>query len=225
VAVSQSNYLPWIGYFKLISKVDYFVFYDSVQYTKNDWRNRNKIIIDNSSKWLTIPIKYRFSEKRRIDEIDLPQNGWEKEHLKKIEYAYKSTDYFSEFFPVLQEEILKNYSTLSELNKNLIIKFSSLLNIETKFINFSLDLNLSKNLRLIDACKKLCAQEYFTTPKALNYLDVQLFRDNKIGLRVIDFNSCLREYDQKSHLFDPYVSFIDLLFNLGLKGVEERLKD
>lgn len=225
VAVSQSNYLPWVGYFKLISQADCFVFYDSVQYTKNDWRNRNRIIIDGAPNWLTIPIKYRFSERKRIDEIELPQNGWGKEHLNKIERAYKSTDYFLELFPFLEEEISKNYLTLSELNKNTIMTFSSVLNIETKFLDYSLNLELSKNQRLIDTCKSVGAQQYVTTPKALNYLDIQLFKDNDIELKILDFESCLKKYPQKSYNFDPYVSFIDLLFNLGINGVEERLTD
>ena len=56
IAILQSNYIPWKGYFDIISKVDEFIFYDEVQYTKHDWRNRNRIKTSNGLIWLTIPV-------------------------------------------------------------------------------------------------------------------------------------------------------------------------
>jgi len=43
VANNQSNYISWKGYFDMIKSVDLFILYDDVQYTRRDWRNRNKI--------------------------------------------------------------------------------------------------------------------------------------------------------------------------------------
>ena len=57
IAILQSNYIPWKGYFDLINMVDEFIIYDDVQYTKNDWRNRNKIKTSQGIQWLSIPVR------------------------------------------------------------------------------------------------------------------------------------------------------------------------
>lgn len=66
IAILQSNYNPWKGYFDLIALADIFVIYDEVQYTKNDWRNRNHIITLQVVQWITIPVKHD-SLNQRID--------------------------------------------------------------------------------------------------------------------------------------------------------------
>ncbi|WKL03999.1 WbqC family protein [Paenibacillus amylolyticus] len=72
VAVLQSNYLPWKGYFDIINDVDTFIFYDDVQYTKNDWRNRNKVKSTTGAQWLTIPVNN--SNDSLICEVMLPNS-------------------------------------------------------------------------------------------------------------------------------------------------------
>ena len=56
VAILQSNYIPWKGYFDLISYVDEFIIYDDMQFTTRDWRNRNKIKTPQGLYWLSIPV-------------------------------------------------------------------------------------------------------------------------------------------------------------------------
>ena len=56
VAILQSNYIPWKGYFDIINMVDEFILFDDMQYTKRDWRNRNIIKTAAGLKWLTIPV-------------------------------------------------------------------------------------------------------------------------------------------------------------------------
>ena len=99
LAISQSNYIPWIGYFKLIANSDVFIIYDSVQYTKNDWRNRNLIYLDNIPNYLTIPVKYSFREKLAVDQVRLPESDWRVKHLSRIRIAYEGSKYFTSFFP------------------------------------------------------------------------------------------------------------------------------
>src|SRR5690606_12379475 len=85
-AILQSNYIPWKGYFDLIASSDVFVLYDEVQYTKNDWRNRNKIKGPNGPIWLTIPCGSDI--KRKIWQVDLPDTGWRNKHFKSIINCY-----------------------------------------------------------------------------------------------------------------------------------------
>jgi hypothetical protein len=224
LALSQSNYLPWIGYIKLISKVDHFVFYDQVQYTKNDWRNRNKILLNGSPKWITIPIKYRYSDCLTIDKVRLPDGDWRDDHLEKISIAYSKEKNFTQHYPDLKNIIIADFEFLSELNQELLIRYAEAFKITTRFHStHNIDLNLDRNKRIIETCKDFSADTYVCTPKSLNYIDQQLFAKNKIEVEILTFDDCLNDYKQNSLKFDPYVSFIDLLFMTGIDGVKKRL--
>ena len=127
VAILQSNYLPWKGYFYLIQCVDVFVFYDVVQYTKNDWRNRNKICGPNGVHWLTIPIS-KNAVKKKIEEVFLPSGCWKDSHIKSLRQAYSKAP----FFGVIEDRVDQWYlgdnilrlSTLT-IRLSIIIRCSS----------------------------------------------------------------------------------------------------
>ena len=82
VAISQSNYIPWRGYFDLIASVDEFVIFDEMQYTKRDWRNRNKIKTKEGALWLTVPVRVKGKYLQNIRETEINGISWQKNHWK-----------------------------------------------------------------------------------------------------------------------------------------------
>ena len=92
IAILQSNYIPWKGYFDIINSVDEFVFYDTEQYTKRDWRNRNKIKTPNGSIWLTIPVNVKGKYYQSIDETTVTDNTWRRKHWNSIVSNYSKTN-------------------------------------------------------------------------------------------------------------------------------------
>ena len=92
VAVIQSNYIPWKGYFDIIHDVDVFVFYDDLQFTKNDWRNRNKIKTPRGAEWITIPVGTDL--RRLICEVELRDASWQQRHWDILLLNYKKAPYF-----------------------------------------------------------------------------------------------------------------------------------
>ena len=91
LAVVQPNYIPWKGYFDLIDRADEFILYDDVQYTKNDWRNRNRIKTADGLRWLTISVDYRFSRHQTIRETRIDDTGWVDRHLHTLRDHYATT--------------------------------------------------------------------------------------------------------------------------------------
>ena len=171
VAVIQSNYLPWKGYFDIINDADIFCFYDEVQYTKNDWRNRNRIYSKNGLSWLTIPIE-KSAVKQKISEVKLSDVDWRKKHFNSLYLSYKKAPYFNQLEPFIVEWYEKNNSeSLSEYNRDIIKSISKYIGIETAFVN-SADYQLSndKISRLLNLLKQLNCTEYFSGPSAKNYL-------------------------------------------------------
>src|SRR5690349_15770355 len=101
VAVIQSNYIPWKGYFDIIHDVDVFIFYDDLQYTKNDWRNRNQIKSSYGLQWLTIPVGQRSD--RLICDVQIADSGWQKKHWEKLRHSYARAPFFSRYAPFLED--------------------------------------------------------------------------------------------------------------------------
>jgi hypothetical protein len=145
VAILQSNYIPWKGHFDLMNKVDDFVIYDCVQYTKNDWRNRNQIKSKNVMHWLTIPVSVK-SSAQLINERVVANNLWAEKHLKTLTQTYAKARFFSEYADELREcyELVKSATNISEINLIFIRWINSRLGIDTRLhltTGFVLDLS------------------------------------------------------------------------------------
>jgi len=215
VAIVQSNYIPWKGYFDIINMVDEFILYDDVQYTKNDWRNRNRIKTGNGVKWITIPVRHK-TLFQKIYETRISNIIWNKKHWKSICQWYGKAKYFEIYKDMFQELYLgSNDVYLSKVNHRFITNICKILGIHTK-ITWSMDYQVSgdKTERLVDLCKQTRATEYISGPSAKGYLDEVMFRSEGIGLRYMDYSGYL-EYNQLYPPFEHAVSVIDLILNEG----------
>jgi hypothetical protein len=214
VAILQSNYIPWKGYFDIIAKADIFVIYDEVQYTKNDWRNRNKILTPHGNNWLTIPVRLD-SLNQKICETKVASSNWNKKHYTSLQLNYSKANGFNEFKEVLMDLYTDPSESLTEINTRFIKSICQHLDINTKIVD-SRDLNLigDRNERLIDACEKLSAEVYLSGPAARNYLNAQLFEQSKIKIEWMDYSN-YREYPQLYGSFNHNVTIFDLILNLG----------
>ena len=214
VGISQSNYIPWRGYFDLIKRCYLFIILDDVQYTTRDWRNRNKIKIHSGTQWLTIPVG-RISRDKRICDVILPDVSWQQDHWNKIREAYKNTKYFN-IYRVFFEELYfgYNYHTLSCLNRSFIDCICRLLGITT-IIKDSRDYSAKgyKKERILNILKEVGGTKYYSGPAAKDYITDDDFKDNGIDVHWMNYN--YPNYPQIHGPFEPYVSVIDLIFNTG----------
>ena len=217
LCILQSNYIPWVGYFSLISKSDLCVFYDDVQYTKQDWRNRNLIKTPRGPKWLTIPVGSNIS--RLVNEVQLPKSNWMLEHERQIRLNYDSAEHFAEGDWVLQEIFGHNVSrTLSENNQR-IIRFISddVLKLSVKFASSTeFSLKGSGSARVLDLALQLGAETYLTGPRGSDYLNETEFNNAGIKLEYFQYAS-IPEYPQPWPPFIENVSIIDPILCLGQK--------
>ena len=180
--ISQSNYIPWKGYFQMIAQADVFVFYDVVQFTKRDWRSRNKIMTPRGPVWLTIPVGG--NRDRRIDEVILPDGEWRQNHIETIRRIYSYSDHIDDLKYML-EPIFEDREIilLSEFNQAIIRNISEYLEIDTVFMNASdFDIEGERTERLIGICKEINADVYLSGPSAQNYIKNE-FDDSGIELK------------------------------------------
>ena len=216
IAISQSNYIPWKGYFDSIGKVDVFVIYDEMQYTKRDWRNRNLIKTPNGLKWLSIPVEVKGKYYQKINETKISDKTWNKSHLEILKQNYKKANFFKETIGWVEDLYMNcNFEYLSEINLHFIREINKYLNIKTE-IRFSKDYDLHKdrNMRLINLCKDLSATDYYSGPAAKFYMDEDLFGKNNIKVHYFNYSN-FPKYSQLNGEFEHGVSIFDLIFNEG----------
>lgn len=214
VAILQSNYIPWKGYFDLIACVDEFIIYDEMQYTKRDWRNRNKIKTPTGLKWLTIPVQTKGNFKQKISETKVDGIDWRDNHWKSIEKNYSRSTYFEDVAfwlkPLYQE---RTEDLISEVNKVFIQKICNVLNIKTK-ISCSSRFNLvgDKSERLANICSEAEGNIYVSGKAAFNYLNLNDFAKRKIKIEWFHYDN-YKEYNQLWGPFLHNVTVLDLIFN------------
>ncbi len=216
IAILQSNYIPWKGYFDLIAQVNEFIIYDEMQYTKNDWRNRNKIKTNNGTQWITIPVRVE-SLHQKINETKIFDANWSKKHKATLQTNYGKAKCFNEtknFIFNLYDQASK-LELLSEINFIFIKAICDYLQINTEIsLSTKYELVEGRTQRLIDLCLQANASHYISGPSAKSYIDENLFTDNAIELEWMDYSG-YEEYEQLYLGFDHRVSILDLIFNEG----------
>lgn len=223
VVITQSNYFPWKGYFDLVANADYCVFLDDVQFTKNDWRNRNRIkTTEGNLRWITVPVGKSIS--RKISEVELPKGDWVFQHERLFRENYSASPYFESARKLLEENLHAGFERLSELNQSVTR------DITHRFINPSVTFlqdtevigkwgGYDRNERLIRILKEIRGSIYLSGPAASDYLDMNLFRKHAIEVRFADYRG-YREYFQGPSAFKHDVSIIDLIAWTGQQAVD-----
>ncbi len=214
--ITQSNYIPWKGYIDSIAVVDKVVLYDDMQFTKRDWRNRNIIKTPQGLKWLTIPVEVKGKFNQKINETKISDPNWNIAHLNLLKQNYKHSKCYKDVIDWIETIYLNcKFTYLSEINLYFLTEILKFLKIETDLIDSrSFILKGDKTEKLINICKDIGVNKYFTGPAAKEYLDESLFSNNNIEVNYFDYVG-YKVYPQLYGDFNHNVSILDLIFNCG----------
>ncbi|MEN9523333.1 MAG: hypothetical protein RL065_1710 [Bacteroidota bacterium] len=216
ILITQSNYIPWKGYFDAINSANEVMMLDDVQYTKRDWRNRNLIKTNNGVKWLTIPVLVKNKYHQLISDAVVADSNWAQKHWKIIKQNYSKASCFNEGKDVLEDLYLdEKQQFLTDINQKFITRINDFLKIKTKFVKVELSgFENDKTNKLVQICQQQKADKYLCGPASKQYLNEQKFNENKIEVQYLDYSG-YSEYNQLHGKFIHEVSIIDLLFNEG----------
>lgn len=218
IVILQPGYIPWCGFFDQMNWADIFVFYDDVQYTKNDWRNRNRVKGPNGPVWMTIPVNAHHSD--LIKDVRMPDNNsWSVKHIKTIQNFYQKSPFFHQYFPDIAGLIAGSCSRLIDFNVAFVQYLNQCLGIKTE-IQFSSQLAVKgeRTQKLVDICEKLGATDYLSGSAAKDYLNLEMFAQKHITVHFQNYQHPV--YPQLYGTFIPYLSVIDLLFNCGPESLD-----
>ena len=214
IALLQSNYIPWKGVFDLIHAVDCFIFYDSADFTRRDWRSRNRIKTADGPQWLTVPVEHA-PRGTPIGEIRICRNQpWRERHRRTIERAYARAPFFAANRFLLDEIYGLETDLLSEFNIAATRLLARHLGCRTEFDDSRrYHLPGVKDDKIIALCRAVGADGYLSGPAAKDYIVPEKFRAAGIGLEYIRYDYPV--YPQLHGAFDPFVSVLDVIFNCG----------
>lgn len=219
VAILQSNYIPWKGYFDLIASVDEFIIYDSVQFTRRDWRNRNVIKTPQGLQWVTVPVVVKGRYDQLVKDTQIDGANWAPDHWKSLCLNYKKAPYFNELANFLEPLYLdRKYTHISQLNRVFIDFICHFLGIRTRISNsWDYEHTGERSDRLVKLCKAVGGTTYVSGPAAKGYIEKDVFSRAGLELSWFDYNGYI-EYQQQWGKFVHEVSILDLLFNCGKRS-------
>jgi len=225
LVIMQPYFMPYIGYWQLLNAADKFIIYDDVNYIKQGWINRNRLLINKSPSFMTIPLS-NASPFKKINTIEISDNNWREKMLKTIKNTYSRSEYYSEVFPIIERIILFPSNNLAVFVRNSIFEVAQLLDVKTEIINSSSVYGneaLTAQDRVLDICKKELADTYINAPGGRELYSFSDFADSKIQL---NFISCkISEYKQGGGEFVPYLSIIDQFMYAGVDAVKSHLNN
>lgn len=223
VSILQPGYLPYIGFFELMSRCDVFVLYDDVQYDKNSWRNRNRIRGPQGPLWLTVPVFVKGKMGQTINQVEIDnKREWRRKHLLSLRQHYSKAAYFSEHIGFFERLYSTEWRMLAELDRAIIDYFRSAMGIAAELINSSaLNAKGHKTERILAICNELNADAYISTNGAKSYLQEEILKEAGVSLAYQDYTP--PEYAQVYPGFESHLSVADIVFNRGPLSTEVML--
>lgn len=219
LGISQPTFIPWIGYFAFLDKIDKLVYLDNVQFEKRSWQQRNYIKLNNEKHYLTISVKSKGRYNQKIFEVEILKDKNIELIKKKIFYAYKKSTYFENYYQSICDVLNKSHTSLLELNIELINYFVKVLKIQIDFdYSSNYSLNLNKEQLIFQLCRLNKCDQYLTTIGSKEYLQKYNEIPNS-GIKISYFEYKSIKYNQLGKNFIPKLSIIDLLFNEGKNSI------
>jgi len=212
-AIHQPQFIPWLGYFDKIRQADVFVFLDNVQFKKNEFQNRNRILTPQGPRWLTVPVSFRFGDP--INGVRVPPDTrWRKKMVRTVEQCYRKAPGFDVCFPTFSELIMDvTWESLAELNIATVLWLMELLDLHTPTVRASdlEPLEDDPSGRLIDICRKVGADTYLSGAGGREYLDAARFAEAGVNLRFQHFEHPVYRQGDAFDEFVPNLSALDFV--------------
>lgn len=218
--VHQPNYLPYLGFFEKAFRSDIFILYDTTQFKKNDWQNRNKLCSPNSWQWISVPIMHNFGQKIFEVKIKDAEKSLQK-NWRSIQVTYGKAPHFKEYSKGFEEIYHSQIDLLSEFNCRIIMEAARLLGLKTRFVKSSEmpKIESTSTQALIDLTRLSGADTYISGGEGLNYLDMGLWNSTSLKIMFQKYvHPVYKQFNSKS--FQPCMSILDVLFNCGDESLE-----
>lgn len=214
VAIMQPYFLPYIGYFQLISAVDLFIVYDNIKYTKKGWINRNRMLQNGKDLMFTLPLKSD-SDTLDVCQRELAVDFNRDKLLNQFKGAYRRAPYFAQTLSLIEQILRYEESNLFLFLHHSIVRTCEHLGITTEIrisSEIAIDHGLKNQEKVLSMCEAVGANTYVNAIGGMELYSKSTFQEKGIDLKFI--RSKPFEYQQFGDEFVPWLSIIDvMMFN------------
>ena len=225
LALMQPYLFPYIGYFQLLAQVDRFVFYDDVNFIKNGWINRNRLLLQGEPRYFTVPLRDA-SPFRKIRDVEVAAAaGWRRTIRESIRHAYGKAPNFVAVSALVERVLETETTRIGELAKASVRAVADHLALETELVDSSsryANESLSGAARVLDICSRERASDYYNAPGGRSLYDADEFARHGIALHFVAPEAI--EYRQGGAAFVPGLSIIDVLMHNDAAQTRELLR-
>lgn len=212
--ISQPRFFPGLHYLHRLMVADVFIVLDTVQYNPRHEENRARILGPNGKQWLTVPMRKDSREQLIIDTV-IGDQPWKEKSLKTLQHIYGKAPHYADTIDEVEKVFEADHKTLVELDLHSWEPALNRLQPNTEIVLASaLDVDTAGSRLLLDLCLEVEADVYLSGGFGRDYLDHKMFADAGVGLAFHEYN--YPEYSQKSDEFVPFLSYLDVLFNVPL---------
>jgi hypothetical protein len=212
-------FFPWIGIFEQMRLSDVFIHYDSVLLPQGrSFVTRVRVKTHQGKGWLSMPIKRSGLGRQMIKAVQIDDSlNWRKSHLRTLQIEYAKAPYRDDLLAIVEEVYALKTTYCSELNISAAEKIANYFGLPCQFVRSS-DFTLpdGKCEKLLNLIQATGGDIYITGLGGLNYIDYELFETNHVQIKFMDYQCT--PFPQQHGAFDPFVSVLDLIANLGKGG-------
>jgi hypothetical protein len=228
LAIHQPLFLPYVGYWQLMTSVDLFVIYDNAKFVKQTWISRNRLLREGQAAWFTLPL-HNAPDSLDIRDREIAADFDRAKMLRQFAGAYRRAPYFNETYPLLERILDSHELNLFRFLLNSINIIAAHLGIETRIVVSSAVVpqvitdNLKGQDKVLAICNHLDADTYINAPGGMSLYDKSAFAANNIDLRFIRPKPLV--YPQFARDFVPWLSIADVMIFNGRERTAEIVRD
>lgn len=226
----QPYFFPYLGYFSLIQQVDEFILFDTVQFIRHGWIERNRILNPNGSwQYIRVPLQ-KHSRETKIKDIKIDNTqAWIEKIFSQLQHYKNIAPNYLIIKDIMEKIVNTEYFNIVDFNYAALCAICDYIEIKTPIhifskMNLEIESATSPDEWALNICKKIDGvTEYWNPTGGMTFFDPQKYQINKIELKFQKVK--LSEYDQKREIFEPGLSIIDILMFNSIKTVKEMLND
>lgn len=230
LAIMQPYFLPYIGYFSLIKHTDLFILFDTPQYIRHGWIERNRVLKHNSD-WLyvKVPLIKTSRDMKIKDALIDDSTDWRSKILSQLQPYKRSAPYYRDVIGLIAKIFEEQCSSITELDKKLLESICEYLGISTPIEVFSeMGLDVRPANEPDEWALNICTaiggvDEYWNPPNGKSFFDKRKYDDKGISLKFLQSN--LSHYEQKKEKFEPGLSIIDVMMFNSVDKINVMLDD
>src|SRR5581483_5667629 len=200
VTIHQPEHLPWLGFLDKARRADLLVLLDTVQYRKNYFQNRNRVLTANGPAWVTVPVLTKGNSDQAMRDVQINADGsprWREKYWGTTEQAYRSAPFWADYSDALRRTIWTDTTSLTELNERIIQLLFGFFRIEVRTVRASvLNVTGARSELLLSICQRAGADRYLSGVSGHDYLDVAKFEAAGVSVEFHEFHPPL--YRQRS---------------------------